>query len=191
MMSDKDNELPRWCREARERGREAGYFRLHYTNHEGLAFKAYDNEKPMCFGGHHGGSAGCISAAELLRILHSRKDEELERMRPSIAWFIPFLECMVRGVDFGLADVTKRALPPEAQLALESARGESSTTIVVDGVNPSGAARGSKCQICGDELVEALISCAVCLTVHHRGCVEFAGRCSTYACGSRRFRACS
>jgi hypothetical protein len=44
------------------------------------------------------------------------------------------------------------------------------------------------CQICGSKIEpEARVVCRRCGTPHHEDCWEFNGRCSTYACGEKRF----
>jgi len=44
-----------------------------------------------------------------------------------------------------------------------------------------------RCLVCGTALAERRVACADCATPHHRECWEFAGGCSTYACGGTRF----
>lgn len=44
-------------------------------------------------------------------------------------------------------------------------------------------ARGGRCEICGCPLDVDLVACVRCKAAHHGGCWEYAGRCSTYACG--------
>lgn len=41
------------------------------------------------------------------------------------------------------------------------------------------------CQVCGDDMVEQLVACLSCKTLHHRDCWNFVGFCSTYACGEK------
>jgi hypothetical protein len=44
------------------------------------------------------------------------------------------------------------------------------------------------CPICGSKIApEAKVICRRCGTPHHEDCWEFNGRCSTYACGEKRF----
>jgi len=44
------------------------------------------------------------------------------------------------------------------------------------------------CQICGSKIApDAKVVCRRCGTPHHEDCWEFNGRCSTYACGEKRF----
>ncbi|MBV8880604.1 MAG: hypothetical protein JO332_11600 [Planctomycetaceae bacterium] len=44
------------------------------------------------------------------------------------------------------------------------------------------------CQICGSKIEpEAKVVCRRCGTPHHEDCWAFNGRCSTYACGEKRF----
>jgi hypothetical protein len=46
------------------------------------------------------------------------------------------------------------------------------------------------CQICGSKIAsETKVVCRRCGTPHHEDCWEFNGRCSTYACGEKRFAA--
>lgn len=44
------------------------------------------------------------------------------------------------------------------------------------------------CQICGEPLRIDVVYCRQCQTPHHRDCWKYVGRCSTYACGEKRFR---
>ncbi len=43
-----------------------------------------------------------------------------------------------------------------------------------------------RCPVCGTPLREGLLRCGTCRTPHHRECWDYAGGCSTYACGSKR-----
>jgi hypothetical protein len=44
------------------------------------------------------------------------------------------------------------------------------------------------CQICGSPIAaDVRVLCRRCGTPHHKDCWEFNGRCSTYACGEKRF----
>lgn len=55
---------------------------------------------------------------------------------------------------------------------------------------PAAPAAGGDvtCQICGSKIApEAKVVCRRCGTPHHEDCWEFNGRCSTYACGEKRF----
>jgi len=59
---------------------------------------------------------------------------------------------------------------------------------ILDG--PASAAEGEApvCQICGSAIdAEVRVTCRRCGTPHHKDCWEFNGRCSTYACGEKRF----
>lgn len=47
------------------------------------------------------------------------------------------------------------------------------------------AVDGGICLVCGAELEGPLARCRECGTPHHRECWDYAGGCSTYACGSR------
>lgn len=45
------------------------------------------------------------------------------------------------------------------------------------------------CLICGEGAeAGAFVACAVCASVHHQDCFEFAGRCAVYGCGGRGVR---
>ncbi len=44
-----------------------------------------------------------------------------------------------------------------------------------------------QCQVCGTPMRSNLVACSRCRTPHHEECWEYVGRCSTYACGERRF----
>lgn len=47
---------------------------------------------------------------------------------------------------------------------------------------------GSTCQVCGSSLATGgVVYCASCRTAHHEGCWQYAGKCSTFGCGSLRF----
>jgi len=55
---------------------------------------------------------------------------------------------------------------------------------------PEAPAEGGDvvCQICGSKIApEAKVVCRRCSTPHHEDCWEFNGRCSTYACGEKKF----
>lgn len=43
------------------------------------------------------------------------------------------------------------------------------------------------CPICGENVKQRVVRCVSCQTIHHRECWEFAGACSTYACGERGY----
>ncbi|HVR86536.1 MAG TPA: RING finger protein [Planctomycetota bacterium] len=59
--------------------------------------------------------------------------------------------------------------------------------ILEDPVAPDAAAE-AVCQICGSKITaETKVVCRRCSTPHHEDCWEFNGRCSTYACGEKRF----
>lgn len=50
------------------------------------------------------------------------------------------------------------------------------------------AEEGVVCQICGSKIDAGIrVLCRRCNTPHHKDCWEFNGRCSTYACGEKRF----
>ena len=55
---------------------------------------------------------------------------------------------------------------------------------------PAAAAPNAElmCPICGSKIApEAKVVCRRCGTPHHEDCWEFNGRCSTYACGEKKF----
>ena len=43
-----------------------------------------------------------------------------------------------------------------------------------------------KCPVCGADLIGDQVRCELCRTPHHSECWKYMGRCSTYACKSRR-----
>lgn len=43
------------------------------------------------------------------------------------------------------------------------------------------------CLVCGTALEGRTVNCAKCRTTHHEECWKYAGRCSTFGCGERRF----
>lgn len=47
---------------------------------------------------------------------------------------------------------------------------------------------GGLCPVCGGGLNERRVDCSKCRTPHHRECWEYAGQCSTFACGEVRSR---
>lgn len=51
----------------------------------------------------------------------------------------------------------------------------------VKGVDGPGA-----CPVCASALAEGVVRCMGCATPHHRECWDYAGECSTFACGGRR-----
>jgi len=44
-----------------------------------------------------------------------------------------------------------------------------------------------QCQICGADLEGTLVRCVRCSTPHHADCWTYAGACSTYGCGEKKF----
>jgi hypothetical protein len=48
------------------------------------------------------------------------------------------------------------------------------------------AAPGGRCPVCASPLGGGIARCAKCATPHHRECWDYAGGCSTYACGGTR-----
>lgn len=46
-------------------------------------------------------------------------------------------------------------------------------------------AAGGECRVCGTGLATQVVGCPRCETPHHADCWEYAGGCSTYACGMR------
>jgi ribosomal protein L40E len=43
------------------------------------------------------------------------------------------------------------------------------------------------CRVCGTEILSDGVMCRRCHTPHHHECWQYVGRCSTYACGERRY----
>jgi ribosomal protein L40E len=43
------------------------------------------------------------------------------------------------------------------------------------------------CRVCGTSIESDVVLCRRCHTPHHHDCWHYAGRCSTYACGERRY----
>ncbi|MCS6863250.1 MAG: hypothetical protein NZT92_23330, partial [Abditibacteriales bacterium] len=43
------------------------------------------------------------------------------------------------------------------------------------------------CRVCGTRIDSDVVLCRRCYTPHHHDCWHYAGRCSTYACGERRY----
>lgn len=46
----------------------------------------------------------------------------------------------------------------------------------------------TQCQVCGCHLDEDVVSCVLCSTAHHDDCAKWARQCSTFGCGSSKFR---
>lgn len=68
------------------------------------------------------------------------------------------------------------------RLLVEMSPGASIHWISVD------RAVGGLCRVCGTALADRVVECWKCRTPHHRECWEYAGRCSTFACGEVRSR---
>lgn len=47
------------------------------------------------------------------------------------------------------------------------------------------APAAGRCPVCGTPLQQGLLRCGTCRTPHHRECWDYAGGCSTYACGGK------
>ena len=45
-----------------------------------------------------------------------------------------------------------------------------------------------RCKVCGERILLDKIECRRCDTPHHRDCWDYAGKCSTYACGETKYR---
>ena len=45
----------------------------------------------------------------------------------------------------------------------------------------------ARCLVCGERILLDRIECRRCDTAHHKDCWDYNGRCSTYACGERRY----
>ncbi len=59
---------------------------------------------------------------------------------------------------------------------------------IIDEPAPAGGGEDVVCQICGSKIeADVRVLCRRCGTPHHKDCWEFNGRCSTYACGEKRF----
>jgi hypothetical protein len=59
---------------------------------------------------------------------------------------------------------------------------------ILEETAPTGPAADAICQICGSKIeADVRVVCRRCSTPHHKDCWEFNGRCSTYACGEKRF----
>jgi hypothetical protein len=59
---------------------------------------------------------------------------------------------------------------------------------ILEDAPAENAAAQVVCPICGSKIAEeAKVVCRRCRTPHHEDCWEFNGRCSTYACGEKRF----
>jgi hypothetical protein len=61
------------------------------------------------------------------------------------------------------------------------------TGIEFIGEAPEPDTAEAQCQVCGAALTGDLVYCASCETPHHRDCWHYFGRCSTYACGEKKF----
>lgn len=60
---------------------------------------------------------------------------------------------------------------------------------ILDEPAPQSPGEDAVCQICGSKIpADVRVLCRRCNTPHHKDCWEFNGRCSTYACGEKRFR---
>lgn len=58
--------------------------------------------------------------------------------------------------------------------------------VAIVGVGPTDAREGPpKCEVCGDPIQGAHVSCTVCRTPFHRDCWTFIGGCSTFGCSSK------
>ncbi len=43
------------------------------------------------------------------------------------------------------------------------------------------------CKVCGEPIEHDIVWCSSCRTPHHQECWQYAGACSTYACGQKRY----
>ena len=46
----------------------------------------------------------------------------------------------------------------------------------------------NKCLVCGTGFDQDCVLCAACETAHHEDCFQYNRRCSTYACGSQKYK---
>jgi hypothetical protein len=53
----------------------------------------------------------------------------------------------------------------------------------------AASAEPPTCQVCGEAITEAMVTCRSCRTPHHKECWKYYGACSTYGCGQKTFRA--
>lgn len=65
----------------------------------------------------------------------------------------------------------------------EGARVMAEAAAVVQAPTAKHLTRGGKCQVCGEEMNEAVI-CRSCLTPHHGDCWAYNGGCAIYGCGN-------
>ena len=76
-----------------------------------------------------------------------------------------------------------------ARRPVPSVGSDSGIHFIDEGPPPrSPAVSQGECQVCSTEMVEDLVRCASCKTTHHLACWVYNRRCSTYGCGSRRYR---
>jgi len=54
-------------------------------------------------------------------------------------------------------------------------------------IDDAQEAHAGECQVCGRTMSGDVVSCAQCRTPHHRDCWDYNRKCSTFACGSKRF----
>jgi hypothetical protein len=58
--------------------------------------------------------------------------------------------------------------------------------VAIVGVGPADAREGPpKCEVCGDPIAGAHVTCTLCRTPFHRDCWTFIGGCSTFGCTSK------
>ena len=91
---------PRWMRDARERGIERCIFWL--TKAYGLGFEPHDIEQPILWEGDYRGFGWPLTAAQAL-VAWQRDIAPHPHVRDATRWFVPFMEKLASGEDFGFA----------------------------------------------------------------------------------------
>jgi ankyrin repeat protein len=98
---------PRWMREARQRGITRYVF--HLTKAHGVGFDPHDVESPVLWEGDYVGFGYALTAAQALVDWH-RQLQPIPDVCAATAWFVPFIEKLAAGEEFGL-DELERAAP--------------------------------------------------------------------------------
>lgn len=104
---------PRWMREARSR--RVAICRVFQSRGFGLGFDLQDRECPILWGGDDEGDSP-VSAAEGLTNWR-RGESTASSAHQGTRWFVPFMERLVTGQEFGLAEL--EAANPSLRLELE------------------------------------------------------------------------
>jgi len=97
---------PRWMREARRRG--IARYVFHLTRAHGVGFDPHDVEHPVLWEGDYVGFGYALTAAEALADWH-RQLQPIPDARAATAWFVPFIEKLSAGEEFGLDDLERAA----------------------------------------------------------------------------------